>query len=212
MHMGTRGLAAILALGISGVALGQGLGPPPEGPPGGPREGRIAPAPGAHEQMILNRLVQSGRFAEELGLSAEQIEQLRAGLHEIQDEMVRLKADLEMAALRQARILTAETMDEAALMAAVEAAGAANTALAKNRMRALLLMHATLTAEQRDQVRARIAKRLTDARQDARVERERGSRDWRGEGGPRPRPEGGREDREGRPPRGERGERPPPMD
>lgn len=174
--MNSRLLTTALVLTMAGTALAQGFEPPPGGPRDGAPGDRGGPprGPGGAEHVMLGRLIHNAKAAEALGLTPEQIETLRTGFFELQEQKVRLQAELEVSALQQARLITSEEIDEAALMAAVDKSGAVRTKIAKNGMRGLLLMHKTLTPEQREKVRHYMAKRMDPERQGARGDRERG--------------------------------------
>ncbi len=152
--MRTAILAVTVAMGVAGVAAAQQFGPP--GGENGPMGGR----PVDMERMLLGRVINNAKVAQDLGLSAEQIQTLRDGLYEIQTRKVELRADLEVAGLKQARLLTADAIDEKALMDAVEHTGDVRTEIAKAEMGALLLVHKTLNAEQREKVRQMMHRRV----------------------------------------------------
>lgn len=119
---------------------------------------------------MLARAVMNPEIAEKLGLSEEQREAIKNGLHTIRQQQIELRAKMELAALEQAKLLTEENTDEAKLMSAIEKTGAANTELAKLRVKPLLLMKSVLTEEQRASVRTLL--------QEKRKQREGGEKPW----------------------------------
>ncbi|MCX7591613.1 MAG: Spy/CpxP family protein refolding chaperone, partial [Kiritimatiellae bacterium] len=99
------------------------------------------------EDFLFKRLL-SRELAESLGLSEEQREKLRTGLEELHEKQVELSRQLARSARLQAARLTEQKVDEEAVMREVEESGRLRTEIAKLRMRALLLVRATLTPEQ----------------------------------------------------------------
>ncbi|MCE9614568.1 MAG: hypothetical protein K8T26_09850 [Lentisphaerae bacterium] len=187
---------ALLAMGLATASLAEPPGPPPGGGPDGPQPQGGGPGMGpggGMEGALLGRILNSPKVAADLGLTEAQIQTLRNGAFDIQEQRVKLKADLELAAIQQARLLTGDTLDEKALMAAVEKTGAVRTELAKTEMRGLLLMRNTLSAEQRDKVREMMRKHMANRPRDERGQgkgdrpragMERREHDRRGPGGP----------------------------
>jgi len=152
-------------------AQGQGRGGPPREAvePGGPRPmpmhaggagapfaGRIREAGGGEEpdaEGMIMGILNSPAMARELGLTDEQIEPLKSGLFELRGKEIELKAQMEKAGLEQARLMTEKDVDEAAVMAAVEKAGAIRTEMAKLRVRGLLLVKRHISPEQIERIR-----------------------------------------------------------
>jgi len=162
-------------------------GPPAggDGPDGPLRQEHEARSP--HKDAydtLLDRLVANREVAEHMGLTDGQITRLRDESHELRLRQIDLRAELEKAALKQARVMTEEAVDEEALMRAVEDSGSIRTEMAKVRMRQLLLLRNVLTKDQ-----LRKMQKLRDRR----------AKTGRGEGNAPP--------RQGRPSRGEGHER-----
>jgi hypothetical protein len=124
----------------------------------GPMGGLLGPGGegGAGHEGLIMRALANPRVAEELGISAEQVQALKDGLEKVRGEEQALRSELEAAAKEQARRLTEAKVDEAALMEAVEKAGALRTKLAKLWVRRLLLIKDTLTPEQVEKARSMI--------------------------------------------------------
>ncbi|MGQ9662101.1 MAG: Spy/CpxP family protein refolding chaperone [Kiritimatiellia bacterium] len=87
-------------------------------------------------------------MAEKLGLTEEQQTALRATLRELHEKIAALESELAESARQQAERLTEDNVDEEALMRQVEETGRIRTEIAKLRLRALLLIRASLTPEQ----------------------------------------------------------------
>jgi Spy/CpxP family protein refolding chaperone len=97
---------------------------------------------------MIERLLESPEIAEAAGITEEQQAMLRDARFESKTREIELRADLEKTGLEQARLMTEETVDEAAVLAAVEKAGALRTELAKLKIGQVLLVKKTLTPEQ----------------------------------------------------------------
>jgi len=110
--------------------------------------------PGQEQENAIHELLRNPETAERAGVSREQIEQLKTALAGVREEFPKLRAALEKAGMEQAGLMTAERLDEAALMAAVEKAGAIRTEMAKLRVKSLLAVRNTLSPEQINRVRA----------------------------------------------------------
>ncbi len=180
---------------------------PPRGGMGGmggmSGEGRMG-APGigmGGEEAALGRLLTNPKVAETLGLSGEQVKSLQEKMDGVRKEIDALRADLEKASMEQARLLTTQTVDEAAVMAAVEKAGEIRTKIAKLMVQQLLTVKKTLTPEQIEKARAMIRERIGAREQGEGA----GPGQWR-----RPRDRGGRGPEEGRRPEPPAGKAPPP--
>jgi len=92
-------------------------------------------------------------MADELKLTDEQIEQLRANMLANQMEMVQLKADLERAKLEQREIMMAEDIDKKAALKKVEAISAIKAKMAQKRMSARISQLNALDEKQRAKIR-----------------------------------------------------------
>jgi len=103
---------------------------------------------GQFSPELVARLLGNEELVKDLGLTADQIKKFRDGLHEIQVAMIKHRSEMELAGLEQARFMTNEKLDEAALMAAVEKTGVIRTEMAKLRIKQLLLVKGTFTKEQ----------------------------------------------------------------
>jgi Spy/CpxP family protein refolding chaperone len=135
-------------------------------------------------EMVVSRLVENPKQAAELGISEEQLTALKDGMYELRKRQVDLNAELEKAALEQARLMTETTIDEVALMAAVEKTGSIRTELAKLRITQLLLVKKTLTAEQIEALKKKIQERMENrGRKREEGADVRGNRPERGEAG-----------------------------
>ena len=129
---------------------------------------------GDQGNMILDRILSNQRMIEKLDLTEDQVSALRDGIFDLKKEKIRKRAELEIAATEQARILTEGDIDESALMSAVEKTGQVRTDLAKLHMQGLLLMHKNLTQEQRSKIGPMLRQRHTQRQRTGKDQRSRG--------------------------------------
>jgi Spy/CpxP family protein refolding chaperone len=119
------------------------------------------------EGAILERILANPKVVGELGLSEEQVNQLKTASQALQQKQTQLRHEMQQAALEQAKIMTAATLDEEALLKAVETTGAVRTEIAKLRIRQLILVKKTLTPEQMakaKEMRQRFMERMKERR------------------------------------------------
>ena len=129
---------------------------PPGPPAGGARHhggGLMGPGGEAVEGFMVDRLVNDPELAKQLNLSTNQTDQLRALRSGMQKQMIDLRDVMEKAARQQAELVSAATPDEAAVMKAVEATGAARTDIAKVQVKHLLAVMKVLTPEQQQKIK-----------------------------------------------------------
>lgn len=147
----------------AGAVFGQAPGQPPAAGPAAPRQSWVEA-----EHRLLQWLANDPRAAEDLMLSAEQVQQLKACHLEMRKAIIELKAKMELAAVNQAELLDKEPLDEEAVMKAVEETGRLRTEIAKVSMRALLSVHRTLNADQRAKLKILVRHRLEAWRENRR--------------------------------------------
>ena len=111
-------------------------------------------------EMLLGMLMRNPELAEEAGVTEEQIQELEEGMHELQKEMIELRAAIEIAEMEQRRELQKDEIDEKAALQAVEELGELKTQLAKLRIRQLLLVKRTFTREQIEEIMSKLRKRM----------------------------------------------------
>lgn len=129
----------------------------------------------------------SGRFVEQmlkpetarkLGLEAAQVKKLKQGLVRVQKQEKALHAKLAAASREQAKLLMAKgKVDEAAIMKAVEKTGRLRTQMAKLRIRPILLVKQTLTAEQIETAHKMMRERMQGGRRDGAARRREVAKD-----------------------------------
>lgn len=154
-------LLLVCLCGLTVAALAQEPGPRQAKHAGGRRG---MPGGMDRETMLLVHMLGVPEVVEEIGIDEATATTLKDGIFKLREQQVEVRATLEKAGLEQARLLTEKDIDEDALMTAVEAAGAANTELAKLRMRQLLLVKQSLTAEQIEKAKAVVSARMAERR------------------------------------------------
>ena len=118
---------------------------------------------GDGEGMILRMLTSDSKLVQELGLSDTQVKQIKDAVSGSDQETKDLNTKLEQAAMRQVDLMKADTLDEEALMKAVQEAGDLRTQIAKIRVKQLIAAHKVLTPEQRTKLRDTMKQRMEQA-------------------------------------------------
>jgi Spy/CpxP family protein refolding chaperone len=111
------------------------------------------------QDAIVSRILNSPEVAERLGLTQEQISTIKASLDELSAEQKKLTSELEASGVEQAKLLTADSVDETALMAAVDKSSKIRGDLAKLRIKRLLIVKKALTVEQIQKVKDLVQER-----------------------------------------------------
>lgn len=146
--------AAVAALSMAAIAQEpaegeNGLPPPPpmhERTRRGQMPGGMRQMNGAMQDPIIH-MVMNPKVAEKIGLSDEQ----KAKLKEIQPkrgENKELNEKVQAGMKKQMELLQAETIDEAAVMAAIDEVFEARKAMAKAQTKRLIAVRSILTSEQ----------------------------------------------------------------
>lgn len=165
-------VVVVMAMGTVAAGMAQVASPAPPPREGGPERAGFR-GPGrpmgpqerggwtsveAREGMLERFMMALGRgdeAAAQLGLDEAQKEIIRKIIFDAMAQHADLRAAIEKASLRQVELMTADNLDEAAILKAVEEAGNARTELAKARVKTLLAVRAVLTEEQRKKLRER---------------------------------------------------------
>jgi Spy/CpxP family protein refolding chaperone len=134
--------------------------------PGGGREGRDGPGIGGGRGhgpgpgMMLQRVLENEALAKKVGLTDEQIATLKSSLLETQKQMIKLRAESELAELEVRRLMGEDKIDRAAVMKAIDAASAAHTAVRKAGVEERLKVRETIGQETLDKIREQAADRM----------------------------------------------------
>jgi len=203
----------VVAVSLAAVAMA-------EPGPGGGREGRGGPGGGGpgigggqghgpKAGMILQRVLQNEALAKKAGLTDEQIATLKGSLLETQKQMIKLRAESELAELEVRRLMDEDKVDRAAVMKAIDAASAAHTAIRKAGVEERLKVRETIGQETLNKIRELASDRMGKrGGQDGDRRPGRGQRGDDDQAGPK----GGKGDGKGKGPAWMQDEMPPPAE
>lgn len=110
------------------------------GGPGGPRG-------------MVDKFITNPRVAEKLGLTEDQIAQLKTTSEQSQARQEELMKAMQEAGKKQAEYMTADSVNEADVMTAIEETGKIRTEMAKLKTMELMNLQKILTQEQREKLR-----------------------------------------------------------
>ena len=139
---------------VSVLAQEPGMRERPEGGGKRPSESmrRGMGGPGGGDGM-MERGLDNPELAARLGVDKEALQAVREKNHAARLKQVDLQAELEKAAMEQARMMSDDAAGEDAILDSVEKAGRIRTEMAKQRIRTMLMMRDILTPEQREKIR-----------------------------------------------------------
>ena len=150
------------------AAPGEGRG---EGRMEGRGEGRGAmearQGPGNPEALgarILQRLLDNPDKMKEFGITEDQAKALQSGFYDLEKKMVSLRSEAELSEIEVRRLMQADDADEAALMAAIDKAGQAQTAIRKAMASQRLAVQKILGPETAKKIKHLIGERMRQAR------------------------------------------------
>lgn len=187
---GILAIMCLLSVAIAGTAPGQEDQPfgrehdRPRMRGGYQREGRQGEHGGGRFNMggrnrqgaMIGRIINNPEIAEKIGLTEEQIQALKSASSDVQKEMIRLRAEMEIAGMEQAQLITETDIDENAVMKAVEKTGEIRTKMAKLQVKQLLLVKKTLSSEQIEEA-GELMRKHRNKNKDKRHRRRRRDRD-----------------------------------
>jgi Spy/CpxP family protein refolding chaperone len=150
-RMGAIAVVSVCVAAGMAAAAGPGEGPKPGRGMGGGMEGG--------DGRIL-RLLDSAKFAKEAGVSQAQVAEIKSKLEVLRLEQVDLRAELEKAGMQQAKLISEKSMDEEALLAAVDKTSGIHAKIARNRIKQLLVVRKILTPEQSEKLYGMIEQRM----------------------------------------------------
>jgi Spy/CpxP family protein refolding chaperone len=162
---------ATLVMALAGLSL-NAWADPGEGRGGGP-DGRRAMGPGgpggpgdgaAMGARILQRLLDNPEKMKEFGITEEQAATLQTSFYELEKKMVTLQSDVELAQVELRRLMDADTPDKAAVLAAVEKAGAARTAIQKATVEQRLTVREIVGADTMKKIKHMVGDRMRQSR------------------------------------------------
>lgn len=147
---------------------------------------------------MIERMLNNPKITEELGLTEENITALRMELETFKTKTDALGEEMKKAGMKQAELMTAKELDEAALMAAVEETGRIQTELGKLQIQKLLVIRKYVSFEAVQKIQTKARERMEQMMKS----RQQGQGDQQGQGGKE------RRNREG----GDQNPPPPPPD
>ena len=200
----------LMTIAAAALAIAAFAQEPGEGPRGGQRPGGHGPQMGMRGGMMPGGMggdqsvmaVMNPKIAEKIGLSEEVRNQIKELDKASREAMKDLQQKTRAAMDKQAELMKAEKVDEAAVMAAIDEVFEIRKAMAKSQMKRVLSVKALLTPEQ--------IKAAVEAMKEMREMRRGGDRAERGgEHGVRG-PKGGRRGPKGEGDKGKDDQPPPP--
>ena len=154
VHGASAALLCLAAASVMAQGMGQGMRPNPgEGRRNSPRTMEM-------EGRMLHWLANDPKAAEELLLKEEQQAALKTNLFELRKTTIELNAKMELAAVNQAELMSSETINEDAVMKAVEETARMRAEIAKANARYLLAVLKILSPEQRKKLKDMRAERM----------------------------------------------------
>ena len=137
-------MKTLLTFAVVTLAAAASLAGPGRAPGGHGRRGGMEGGP---DDPIV-RLVNNHKVAEKIGLSDEQREKIKQINRENRDNSEALRKTFRDAMEKQAELLKADKIDEAAVMAEIDKAFDARKEMAKRRTRRVIAIKSILTPEQ----------------------------------------------------------------
>ena len=142
-----------------GMQMNDGQGPHGKGKSGSSMRGNYGSA--WKTEMYLMRAATQKKVATELGITDEQRSVLQEAMYDFREKQVALNAKIELAGIKEARILTSKTeIDEKALMKAIDEKYDAIKEQAKLKIKMIVLVKQTLSEEQIEKASELMAERM----------------------------------------------------
>lgn len=145
-------------------------------PPGGCGMGRMQ---GMGGPACTGWIVHNPEKAKELGVTDDQVAELRDIAYKARLQTIKLRAESETARVELEQLMSADQPDEAAILKAVENAGRIETEIQKARVQETLRVRAMLGEEQV----AKLRNALCEQREERRGDRKACRGKWGGHGG-----------------------------
>ena len=190
--MKTMQTMMIAMMTITAVALAEPPAPPPATAAPAPvtsprpttdmaRDGMRRAMMGDPAVALMRMLSPDSPVAKELGLTDEQMQQIRATMTPSAEDMRDMNAKMEQLSARQADLLNVDPLDEEAILKVVHETGDLRNQMTEKRVKQLIAAYKLLTPEQRAKVRDLAKQHMDQARQrmsmpGAGVSREHGPR------------------------------------
>jgi Spy/CpxP family protein refolding chaperone len=124
----------------------------------------------------IDRLINNPEVREQLGITGEQLEQLKEAREKIADQRDDLVARMKETREKQMKLMQADKLDKEAIMKAVNESGKIRTKLDKLRVKGLFLVQDILTDEQLGEIKERMQKHMRERRGNKKNKRPQGKR------------------------------------
>ena len=141
---------------LSATALTAAAQPGGPGRDGGPGDRPGMKAGGPRMAMML----ENDEVVEKLGLTPDQVTALKARFAEAEKTMIKLRADADLAEADVRRLMQDDNVDRAAIMKAVETAGAAQLAVRKAMIEERLAFREIAGPDAAKKIRQHVARRM----------------------------------------------------
>ena len=103
---------------------------------------------GGAQDAIIGKILNNPQSISDLSFSDEQVKTLKASMADMRKQNEDFQKQLKEAGMEQAKLMTGDTVDEDAVMTAVEKAGKIKIDMAKARIKHMLVLKKTLTPAQ----------------------------------------------------------------
>ena len=156
-----------LVLTLAGLGMTSWAEPGPDREDGPGAKRLMAGGPGGPEAMgaqMLQRLLDNPEKMKEFGITDEQAAKLKASFYELEKKLVTLQGEAEMAQIEVRRLMDDDGADEAALMAAVDKAGQARTAIQKAMIQQRLMVRKTVGDDTLKKIKAQMNERMRQSK------------------------------------------------
>lgn len=166
-------LAGLVLIPVLAMAGPQG-GP---GEMGGMNRGPMGSGPGFDPGARMERLLNNTELQQELGITEDQVSQIRTVLEANEIKLIDLQAEQQKARLALRKLTQQAGADETAVVQAVEAVGATHTEIIKIQTLQRMKIHAILGDEVVQKMRSTMRERRDERREDRREDRRGNGRD-----------------------------------
>lgn len=160
LWMSLATLLAVNGRSLAGEQAQMGLRAEARGPHDGGLGGLLQGGEGIMQEGVIGRIISNPKTVSELGLSDDQVKTLKNAAEDTRKQQDELQKQLKDAGLEQAKLMTGDSVDEKALLNAVDKAGKIKTDMAKLRIKHMLLVKKTLRPDQVGKIRDMIQKRV----------------------------------------------------
>jgi hypothetical protein len=109
---------------------------------------------------MMERMLSNPDIQEKLGLSAEQVEEIKEELHDMKLELIELKAKMDKIGLEQAKEMTSEEPNKKTVIKLARKAGGLRTEIAVLNLERMFLFRENVPAEKMAAIRGQMRERM----------------------------------------------------